>query len=305
MSHKEKYCGVIVPMVTPLKENLSIDRQGVQNIVEGFNKNKCNAFVLGTTGESSSISNKKKLELVKYTIEAVNRKNLVYVGISGNCLEETINNAKKFADFGADVLVAHLPYYFPLDEKHMLNYFEKLANAVPLPLMVYNIPVTTNLSLPHDLIDKLSYHENIIGLKDSQRGEDRLNDGLKLWKHRKDFTFHLGWAAMSSYGLRNGLDGIVPSSANLVPGLYRRLYDAAKNGDLKMAEELQEITNIISAYYQERQILSRAFPIFKAMMDAFSLCKPFVASPLETLNQDEIAIIKKDMLERFFKYKNS
>jgi 4-hydroxy-tetrahydrodipicolinate synthase len=299
MNYKEKYCGVIVPMITPFTETLEIDKQGVENIIEGFRLNRCNAFVLGTTGESSSISNRKKLDLVKYTIEAVDGKDLVYVGISGNCLEETLDNAKRFADQGADVLVAHLPYYYPLDEKQMLNFFEKLADNVPLPLMLYNIPVTTNLSMPIELTDKLSYHENIVGFKDSQRGEERLNKSLNLWKNRKDFTFHLGWSAMSSFGLQNGLDGIVPSSANLVPGLYRGLYDAAKNGDLKKAEELQEITNLISSYYQEGQLLSRAFPIFKAMMNAFGLCKPNVLSPMVTLDSFEIEAIKKEVLEKF------
>lgn len=304
MSPKEKYCGVIVPMITPLKKNLNIDHEAVEKIVNRFNENRCNTFVLGTTGESSSISKEKKINLVESTIRAVNDENIVYVGISGNCFEETIDSAKKYSDLGADVLVAHLPYYFPLDEKHILTYFEKLANSVPLPLMVYNIPVTTNLSIPLNLIEKLSYHENIIGVKDSQRGEDRLNESIKLWKNRTDFTFHLGWAAMSSYGLQNGIDGIVPSSANLVPNLYRNLYDASKSGDVKIAEEIQDVTNMISAYYQEGQLLSRAFPILKVMMNAFGLCDPYVALPLETLNSDEIVTIKNEVLDKLYKYKN-
>lgn len=304
MNHKEKYCGVIVPMLTPLTESLDIDKQGVENIIDGFIKNKCNAFVLGTTGESSSISNNKKLNLVKYTVEAVNQRNLVYAGISGSCLEESIDNAKQFADFGVDVLVAHLPCYYPIDEKHMLNYFEKLADAVPLPLMTYNIPVTTNLSMPLELVDKLSHHENIVGFKDSQRGDDRLEESLSLWKKRKDFTFHLGWAAMSSYGLQNGLDGIVPSSANLVPQLYREIYDAVRRGDIEKADQIQEITDVISAYYQQGNILSDAFPIFKAMMKSFGLCESYVASPMMTVSSSELKIIENEVLEKFGIYKN-
>lgn len=304
MNYKEKYCGVIVPMLTPLTESLTIDKKGVENIVNGFMKNKCNAFVLGTTGESSSIPNDKKLDLVKYTVEIVNGKNLVYAGISGNCLEESIENAKKFADQGVDVLVAHLPCYYPISEKHMLNYFEKLADEVTLPLMTYNIPVTTNLSIPLELVDKLSYHENIVGFKDSQRGDDRLKESLKLWKNRNDFTFHLGWAAMSSYGLQNGLDGIVPSSANLVPKLYREIYDAVKRGDIEKAAQIQEITDVISAYYQQGNILSDAFPIFKAMMKSFGLCEPHVASPMMTISSDRLKEIENEVLEKFGKYKS-
>jgi 4-hydroxy-tetrahydrodipicolinate synthase len=304
MNIKEKYCGVIVPMLTPLNENLDIDKGGVENIVHEFMQNNCNAFVLGTTGESSSIPIDKKIDLVKYTVEAVKGKNLVYAGISGNCLQECIDNAKQFADIGADVLVAHLPSYYPINEKQMLNYFEKLADAVPLPLMIYNIPVTTNLSMPISLVDKLSHHEKIVGFKDSERGDERLSESLNLWKNREDFTFHLGWAAMSSYGLQNGLDGIVPSSANLVPQLYRKIYDSVKTGDIKEADRIQEITDIISAYYQQGNILSEAFPIFKAMMKSFGLCEPYVASPMINLSQDELKGIKSEVLAKFGEFKN-
>tara|TARA_R110002049_G_scaffold1537_4_gene11861 strand:+ start:10178 stop:11089 length:912 start_codon:yes stop_codon:yes gene_type:complete len=303
MNYKEKFCGVIVPMVTPFTEQFEIDRQGVENIVHGFLKNKCTPFVLGTTGESPSISNNKKSDLIKYTVKTVNGKDLVYAGISGNSFEDSVVNARLYCDLGVDVLVAHLPSYYPIDENQMLHYYEALANVAPLPLMLYNIPVTTHLSIPLNIVDTLSYHDNIIGFKDSQRGEDRLNASLSLWKDREDFTFHLGWAAMSSYGLQNGLDGIVPSSGNLVPGLYRGIYDAVKSGNVKKAEELQETTDVISAYYQEGKILSRAFPILKAMMDAFGLCKPYVSPPMETLSVEEILDIKKDVLEKFGQYK--
>ena len=125
--------------------------------------------------------------------------------------------------------------------KFFINeYFEKLADASPLPIMLYNIPVTTHLSMPISLVDKLSYHDNIVGFKDSERGDDRLNESLNLWKNRNDFTYHLGWAAMSSYGLQNGLDGIVPSSGNLVPGLYRAIYDNVKAGNFEEANAIQK-----------------------------------------------------------------
>ncbi|MCB0474132.1 MAG: dihydrodipicolinate synthase family protein [Flavobacteriaceae bacterium] len=304
MNYKEKYCGVIVPMVTPFTEQFEIDQQGVENIVGGFIRNKCTPFILGTTGESASVSQRKKEDLVRYTVKVVGGRDLVYAGISGNSFDDTVRSSKLYSDLGVDVLVAHLPSYYPIDEDQMLHYYEKLANAVPLPLMLYNIPVTTHLSIPLKVVDKLSHHDNIIGFKDSQRGEERLDESLRLWKDRSDFTFHLGWAAMSSYGLLNGLDGIVPSSGNLVPKLYRGIYDAAKNGDAEEAERLQKITNEISAYYQGGNILSRAFPIFKAMLNAFGLCEPYTALPMITLTADEIQRIKKEAIEQFGIYKN-
>jgi 4-hydroxy-tetrahydrodipicolinate synthase len=164
---------------------------------------------------------------------------------------------------------------------------------------LYNIPVTTNLSLPLALLDELSHHENIVGVKDSERGDDRLRDSLELWRDRDDFTFHLGWAAMSSFGLQHGLDGIVPSSANLVPGLYRAIYDAAKSGDAGEADRLQAITNDISDYYQVGYTLSRSIPIFKAMMSEFGLCSPSVAAPMLALSGEELEKVRAESRERF------
>ena len=304
MNIKEKYCGVIVPMVTPLNSKMEIDKDGVEKIVKRLIKNQCNAFVLGTTGESSSVSNRQKAMLVEYTVEAVDGENLVYVGISGNCYQESIENSMIFHDLGADVAVAHLPCYYPINEGQMRNYFMRLADDSPLPLMLYNIPSTTNLSIPIELIDELSHHENIVGFKDSERGEDRLEQGLKLWKDRSDFTYHLGWAAMSSYGLLNGLDGIVPSTGNLVPALYRKIYDMAKQGEREEADKAQAITDEIGAYYQQGRILSEAIPVLKAMMSAAGLCQPYVALPMITLTEKEREQVRKDMMERFGPYIN-
>ena len=299
---KNTYCGVIVPMTTPFDRYGAIDRVGVSNIVANLVDNQCSPFVACTTGESSSISDSGKAELVKLSVQAAAGKQLVYAGIADNCLEASLEKAHSYKDLGADVLVSHLPCYYPIDAEQMKRYFLELADASPLPLILYNIPVTTKLSIPVALLDELSRHENIVGAKDSERGDDRLRESLDLWADREDFTFHLGWAAMSSFGLQNGLDGIVPSSANLVPGLYRGIYDATKSGDNAEADRLQVITDEISAYYQLNQPLSRAIPIFKAMLAAVKLCEPYVASPMLTLSDAEIATVKDDVLERFGEY---
>ena len=301
-SLKETYRGVIVPMTTPFDRYGAIDPLGVKNIVTNLVDNGCAPFVACTTGESASISDAGKRELVGLAVESAAGKQLVYAGIADNCFESSLEKAQQYKELGADVAVSHLPCYYPIDEEQMRRYFIALADASPLPLVLYNIPVTTSLSIPVSLIDELSHHENIVGAKDSERGDERLRDSLALWSERADFTFHLGWAAMSSFGLQNGLDGIVPSSANLVPGLYRGIYDAAKRGDGEEADRLQAITDDISAFYQKDQPLSRAIPIFKAMLAAFKICEPYAASPMLTLEGKELASIKSEAIERFGEY---
>ena len=136
MNHKEKYRGVIVPLTTPLTQQGEIDQQGVINIVNGLLANRCTPFVLGTTGKSMSIGEKLKSDLVRYTVEATGGKDLVYTGISGNCYQESLAQSHAFRDLGADVVVAHLPCYYPIDEAQMKAYFLQLADESPLPLML-------------------------------------------------------------------------------------------------------------------------------------------------------------------------
>lgn len=289
-------------MVTPLDERGRIDTAGVHGIIGRLLAASCAPFVAGTTGESASLTEENKTELVEAAVTAAAGEALVYAGIADNSLEGCLRKAQLYGEAGADVAVCHLPSYYPIDEAQMLDWFSLLADKCPLPLMLYNIPVTTGISIPLSLIDELSHHANIVGLKDSERGDDRLRAGLESWRDRQDFTLHLGWAARSSFGLRNGLDGIVPSTANLVPGLYRGIYDAAQKGDVDEAERLQEITNQISAQYQEGRSLSRSIPVFKAMLAAFGLCKPCAAPPMLTLSPREQKAVADEALERWGRY---
>lgn len=301
-TNTEKYKGIIVPMITPFTAELKIDTNGVQNVVNHLIEHRCTPFILGTTGEALSISNDEKLELVKQTVKAVNGRSLVYAGISGNSYSETVLNSKKYLDAGADVLVAHLPGYYPLDDSQILHYFEQLANEVPLPLILYNMPLLAHHSMSHEVIEQLSYHDNIVGFKESERGDERLDKSLELWSKRNDFSFQLGWAGKSAYGLLKGLDGIVPSSGNIVPQLYSDLYQAAKNGNEETANQLQELTNEISAFYQQGHSLSYSLPKLKAMMKAVNLCEANVLPPMTTLNKDDLAKVKSGFFNQYVQY---
>ncbi|MEO1245698.1 MAG: dihydrodipicolinate synthase family protein [Pseudomonadota bacterium] len=299
---KSVYCGVIAPMITPLTADGRVDERGVRRIVRGLVDKRCAPFVCSTTGEAACLSDPEKAELVRIAVDETGGEQIVYAGIADNCLTQSLEKAERYRALGAGAAVAHLPCYYPIDDIQMETYFETLADGCPLPLLLYNIPVTTGLSVSIELLDKLSRHENIVGVKDSERGEERLQKCLELWREREDFTFHLGWAAMSSFGLLNGLDGIVPSSANMVPGLYRDLYDAAKRNDAEEAGRLQAVTDEISAYYQKDLSLSRSIPKFKAMLAACGLCEAFAAPPMRTLSSEEQARIASEVNDRFARY---
>ncbi|KDN54201.1 dihydrodipicolinate synthase family protein [Flavobacterium seoulense] len=287
MKNSKKYHGVVVPMVTPFGTDLNIDLNAVTVLVNHLIDGGCHPFVLGTTGESSSVSFENKIALVKKTVEVAKGKATIYAGIAGNCFQESLDQAKAFTDLGVDVLVAHVPYYYPLSQNHILNYFNQLASAVSLPLIVYNMPMTTNMSIDLEIADQLSQHPNIVGYKESERGEERMEKAISLWKNRSDFSYLLGWAAKSYEAMLLGADGLVPSTGNLTPQLYHTIYQSVFDGNNALAQKAQVKSDAISKIYQENQILCNSIPILKYLLSKYNLITKEVLLPMIAVNAAE------------------
>lgn len=294
--------GVIVPMVTPIHENYSIDRESVSQIIETFIANDSAPFVLGTTGECTSFSGSQKLDLVKATVESVAGRIKTFAGISGTSLTESIESAKAYRDLGVDIMVTTLPYYYPITDSEMTRFFEQLADAIDCPLMIYNMPAMVGESISLEVADRLSQHPNIVGMKDSERNIDRINTSMEMWKDREDFGFYLGWAAQSAHCVLNGADGIVPSTANFVPALFKNLYDAAVKGDKDESFRLQELTDDISLIYQKDRKLNSSLPALKVLMSELGLCQPHAMPPLYNIVQDEQQQLRNHLRAIFEKY---
>jgi 4-hydroxy-tetrahydrodipicolinate synthase len=294
--------GVVIPLVTPFTKEGRIDEEGAARLVEHVVSRDCHPFVLGTTGESLSISMESKIAFVKAATGANASRKTFYAGISGMCMEESIKMGEKFAEEGADILVAHLPSYYTLSEEYMLRYYTELADTVPLPLMLYNIPSTTHMSIPVEQVLKLSEHENIIGLKDSEQDDARLDAILALLRDREDFSFQLGWAARSVNALRGGAEGIVPSTGNAFPQLYSDLYKAVRKGDLEEAEKNQTMTDELGSVYQKGKLLSQSIVGLKIVLEHMGICEAHCLPPCYPLKIEESADILERMREIREKY---
>jgi len=300
MDKHHPYKGVIVPVVTPLNDDFSIDERSLKRIISLITESGASPFLAGTTGEASSLTLSQKEVLVAETVRQAEGKTLVYAGISGNCLPDTIEAGKRFADLGADVLVANMPSYYPLNETYAMRYCERLAEASPRPLIFYNIPATTGYSMPLALLDKLSYHPGVAGLKDSERDQDRLDQALELWKNRADFVHLTGWAAMSVYALQNGSDGIVPSTGNFAPRQYADLYRRAMEGNWEMAEALQKETDRLSSLYQRGRNLSESLAALKVIMSVRGLCGTQMMPPICRMEPQEEEKYRTEMEKESF-----
>jgi dihydrodipicolinate synthase/N-acetylneuraminate lyase len=295
MKIKKKYNGLVVPSITPLTENYKLDHEAVEKIFDNIFNYGGVPFILGTTGEASSLSNDVKLDFIKLATKLKQPNKLLYAGISSNCVADSVAIAKLCADEGVDVAVAHLPAYFTLTEQEIKQYFETLADEIPLPLIIYNIPATTHTSIDLSLLNELSFHDNIVGTKDSERNHERLKQSLGLWASRSDFSHFLGWGAQSAHALFTGGDGLVPSTGNLFPDIYYKMLVAADNNDEQAALALQRHSNMLGDLYQSKRLLGGSLAALKSLMESAGLCQSYMMPPLQQVSQSDAAELRQTL----------
>jgi dihydrodipicolinate synthase/N-acetylneuraminate lyase len=290
---KKKYNGVIIPAITPLNANFELDSIGVKNMFANFRANSVSPFILGTTGEAASLSINLKTDYIKLAGSLKQANDKLYVGIASNSFDESVLLSKIAFDNGATAVAAHLPSYYKLSDDQMKKYFEQMANKSAGPLIIYNIPATTHMSVPLSLIDELSYHDNIVGVKDSERSDERLDESLKLWSNRADFSYFLGWAARSASALLNGADGLIPSSGNLYPGIYCEMMQALIAGNSELVIDLQKRSDAVGKLYQADRLLGESLWALKVLMHEAGICQQYVMPPLQAQSEsDEKQLIK-------------
>lgn len=153
------------------------------------------------------------------------------------------------------------------------------------------------MSLPPDLVAELSQHPNIAGLKDSERDPARLNECIRKYKNRSDFSFFCGWGAQGANSLILGADGIVPSTGNVVPEIYCKLYKAVLAGNTDAALLYQQQTDRVAELYQKDRSLGNSLAALKVLMKARGLCGTMMMPPLSSLSASE----EKSIIEQFNK----
>lgn len=297
MRKLNKYHGVVVPMVTPVTKEGDIDVKAVERIIDNFAKYNVSALLMGTTGEGNSVAVEQGVKMIEAAAKAAAGRITIYAGLAGNCVSEQMEAAKKFVAAGADVIAATLPCYYALTPEQMMKYYTDLADVLTIPLMLYNITITTHMSIPVDVIEKLSHHPNIVGLKDSEDNQKRMEEILRLVADRDDFAYFCGCAANSAKALSLGADGIVPSVGNYLPKMYADLFDAGVKGDTATAEDLQQKTIEIGKINTAGLTLGQSLAGLKVIMKMVGLCDTFMLPPLTELDDDTVKRIQEQAKE--------
>ncbi len=302
MRKQKKYSGIIVPMITPFDDDYHIDLKAVEKIIENFIAADSSTLLFGTTGETASITQEQKNRYVKEVVKRFEGKNKIYAAVSDNSFEDAVSAAKTYLDSGVEAVVVLLPGYYPITDDQMMNYYEKFVESINGPMFLYNIPATTSLSIPLEIINELSRHERIIGVKDSERDYERLTKSIEMWKDREDFSHFIGWGAQCFNGMWLGSDGIVPSTGNFEIQIYKDMYRAVLNDNKEQGEKSQNISMEMASVYQKDKILSQSLPALKVMMNEVGLCGTKVKLPFTQLSKTEEDKIRKLTRELVNKY---
>lgn len=303
MKTLNKYHGVVVPMVTPITKNNEIDIDAVKRIINNFAQYNVSALIMGTTGEGNSVSVESGVKMIKAASEAAAGRITIYAGLAGNCISEQYDAAEKFIEAGADVIAATLPCYYSLTPKQMYEYYKNLADTLTAPLMLYNITITTHMSIPLDVIEKLSHHPNIVGLKDSENNIQRMEEALTLFSDREDFAYFCGCATNSAKALSLGADGIVPSVGNYLPKIYNDLFEAGISGNTEIADDLQAKTIEIGKINTDNLTLGESLAGLKVIMKMYGLCETYMLPPLTELEEKTVINIQNKVRDIINKYK--
>ena len=278
----DKLEGIIVPMVTPLHSNGELDKKGTERLIKHLIHGGVHGiFILGTTGEASSLKPSLTKELIELSCKETNGRTKMLVGISHTATDVSLKLAGLAKDAGADAVVALTPYYFYLDQAELEQYYTHLADESPLPVFIYNFPRMTKLNLEPETVEKLALHPNIIGLKDSSGNGVYLQKLLPIKKKRPDFSILVGPEEMLAQSVIAGANGGVTGGANIFPELYVGLFEAAKKKDYALIDKMQEIIMEISRkIYGASSKNSAYFSGVKESLYHLGICEPHLAAPL-------------------------
>ncbi|MGI9550669.1 MAG: dihydrodipicolinate synthase family protein, partial [Aurantibacter sp.] len=256
-------------------------------------------FLLGTTGEGSSLANKLRKQLVTETARIVQKRVPILVCITDTSLEESIELANHSEQAGADVLVVAPPFYLPISQLEMQDYLEVLVPKLPLPFLMYNMPSCTKMNLSLKTIKKAK-ELGAVGIKDSSGDMVYLNSLIEEFKGDAKFSVITGSELFLHETIMNGGHGGVAGGANFFPKLFVHLYEASLAGDsAKIALLRKRVVEIDNRIYSVGENLSKYIKGTKSTLAVMDICKDFTAPPIKRYGDKERSKIQT-YLEEFF-----
>lgn len=237
-----KIKGIITAMVTPLSED-GINEAAIRKLVNKLiNDGVHGLFVLGTNGEFYALSEAEKLALVKIVVDEAAGRVPVFAGSGGISTEEVIKVTNQFAELGVDAVSVITPYLIKLSDEELIQHYQTIALNTNLPMILYNIPANTQLSINESVFKELIQLPQIIGIKDSSGKLENIQMYLET-NDREDFSILIGSDSLILPALQMGVDGAVAATSNVLTKTDLGIYQAFLENKMERAQVLQESIN--------------------------------------------------------------
>lgn len=205
--------GSIVALITPFKDDKEIDYEAIDKLLDIHLKDKTDSLLLmGTTQESLALSKNEKRELVKYVSNYLNGKIKLIIGLISNIREEVLELAELYNDIEIEGYLVIGPYYTKSNISGLLKYFTYLADRLKHPIILYNVPKRCGFEIPLSIVEALSYHNNIIGIKDASGDIEYINSLVGIKKD--NFYLYTGDDSTAIIALKLGFDGWISVIGN-------------------------------------------------------------------------------------------
>ena len=231
--------GSIVALVTPMQADGSLDLVALDRLIDWHVESGTHALVVvGTTGESATLSVQEHCDLVAHCVQVTGKRISVIAGSGSNSTEEALYFTESARQHGADACLLVTPYYNKPSQKGLYQHFKAVAEAVDIPQILYNVPSRTACDLALETVDRLADLDNIVGIKDATGDVAR---GKKLIQRCGDrLAIYSGEDAISFSLMMGGADGTISVTANVAPALMAKMCSYALSGDSQRAREIDE-----------------------------------------------------------------
>ena len=288
MNYKGSYCALI----TPFKDD-AIDKDSLKKIIKWhISQGTKGVIPCGTTGESPTLSHNEHREVVEIVTEVADKKIQVMAGTGSNSTKEAIALTNHAREAGADSALVVVPYYNKPSQQGLIEHYLRIADAVPLPIFIYNIPGRSVIDMENETIEKLAEHENIIGIKDASNDLSRPAFINKYIKHKKFFQLS-GEDATQMAFLAQGGDGVISVAANIVPKQISDMHNYWFSNKVSEAMVIdQSLVELYKALFVESNPCPVKYAAYKLGICDYELRLP-LTKITEISEQKMIKIIEK------------
>ena len=290
MSIPAPFGRLITAMVTPFKDDLSIDWAGVEKLAAHLQSTGHDGIVVnGTTGEAPTTSDDEKIEIIKVVKRATSGKLQVIAGAGNNETSHSIEQAEMAAAAGADGLLVVTPYYNKPPQAGIEAHFRAMADATQVPVMIYDIPGRTGVPIEPDTICRLAEHKNIVALKDAKGDVASTSWVIK----RSGIPVYSGDDILNLPLLAVGAVGFVSVCGHTVGSRLRALLDAWFSGNTEEALSIhQELLPVYTGTFRTQGAI-----LTKAALNLLGLPGGKVRLPLVDATVTQIAQLREDLLQ--------